>query len=391
MVLVAIVSSPASAEVTVADGEPAPSFSGPSVALLFTGDMLIHPRVSRKAAEYGRAGEAAYDFRPMFDQVRPLIEAADFAICHQEVQLGVPGRDVSPFPALAAPAEFAGALADAGFDACSTASNHATDHGDEGLRATIAVLDEAGLEHTGTAASERDAGGIIYEVPPLRIGHASYTYSVQMHGPAHEWSVNMIDPEEILADAAALKARGADFVVISLHWGQQYRVAPTDAQRSVAETLTASPDIDLIVGHHAHVLQPIEHINGTPVIFGLGNFLSNQAPSCCGINSGDGAAALVRLRAADGRWMVTAMRYVPTWVHRKGGGYIVWPTVDTTETSAPLDHLAASRARSQGQLTFNGVERSGLSVADGTAWLERDRAVGNVMKAGSRVPSGRYD
>ena len=69
--------------------------SGPSVALLFTGDMLIHPRVSRKAAEYGRAGEAAYDFRPMFDQVRPLIAAADFAICHQEVQLGVPGRDVS--------------------------------------------------------------------------------------------------------------------------------------------------------------------------------------------------------------------------------------------------------------------------------------------------------
>ncbi len=372
LVVSVVATVPASAGVTVADDEPAPSFAGPAVTLLFTGDMLIHPRVSRKGAEYGSAHGAAYDFRPMFDQVRPLVEAADFAICHQEVQLGVPGSDVSPFPALAAPSEFATALTDAGFDACSTASNHATDHGDEGLRATIQVLDEAGVQHTGTAANERDAGGTIYDVPPLRIGHASYTYGVQMHSPAHEWSVNMIDSERIVADAAALKERGADFVVISLHWGQQYRVAPTDSQRRVAETLTASPDIDLIVGHHAHVLQPIEHVNGTPVIFGLGNFLSNQAPSCCGVNSGDGAAVLVRVRAAEGDWMVTGLQYVPTWVHRKGGGYIVWPTVGATDESAPLDHLVASQARSYEQMTIDGIEHAGLSVADGTSWLSRD-------------------
>ena len=70
--------------------------------------------------------------------------------------------------------------------------------------------------------------------------------------------------------------------------------------------------------------------------------------------------------------MVTGLQYVPTWVHRKGGGYIVWPTVGATDESAPLDHLVASQARSYEQMTIDGIEHAGLSVADGTSWLSRD-------------------
>lgn len=369
-VVAALSFGPAAAPPAFAAPTPGDHIYGEEILnLVVTGDMLIHPRVSRMAQQYAAGSDAGFDFRPMFDLVRPLIAEADLAICHQEVQLGVPGIEVSPFPRIAAPAEFATAVADAGFDSCSTASNHATDHGDPGLVATIGTLDAAGIAHTGTAATPSDADGVLYEMGDLTIGHVSYTYAIQAHQPAHPWSVNLIDPDEILADTASLEARGAEFVIVSLHWGQQYRVAPTDAQRQLAERLTASGTVDLIVGHHAHVLQPVEHVNGVPVIFGLGNFLSNQAPSCCGVASGDGAAVLVKLQTVDDAWRATAMHYVPTWVYRKDGGYVIIPTVDPTDAGPLGTTLAASRERAQQQLTFDGHERPGLSVDAGIRWL----------------------
>jgi len=344
-----------------------------TLTLVVTGDMLIHPRVSQMAQQYAASSDTRFDFKPMFDLVRPLIAEADLAICHQEVQLGVPGVEVSAFPQIAAPAEFGTAIADAGYDECSTASNHATDHGDPGLVATIDTLDAAGIAHTGTAATPSDADGVLHDLDDLTIGHVSYTYGIQAHRPAHPWSVNLIDPDEILADTASLEARGADFVIVSLHWGQQYRVAPTDAQRQLAERLTASGTVDLIVGHHAHVLQPIEHVNGVPVIFGLGNFLSNQAPSCCGVASGDGAAVLLKLQTVDGAWRSTAMHYVPTWVYRKGGGYVIIPTVDPSDVGSLGSTLATSRERAQTQMTFDGLQRPGLTIEAGMRWLNGSR------------------
>ena len=345
-----------------------------TVTVLLTGDMLPHYSVSQKAAAYGRESGAAFDFRPMFDQVRDVIRAADLAICHQEVQLGVPGTPISTFPRFAAPAEFAFALADAGFDGCSTASNHATDHGNAGLVSTIETLDAAGVGHTGTAAVAEDAGGIIYELADVAIGHLSYTYAVQSHYPEHPWSVNLIDAQRIVADAEALKERGAEFVIVSMHWGQQYRHQPTNNQRRLAGEIMASSAVDLIVGHHAHVLQPIEYVNEKPVIFGLGNFLSNQGGSCCGGPAGaDGAAVLVRLRKVGDAWKTSGLSYMPTWVHRHSGGFVIWPAVGTSDETAPLRHLEASQQRSSKNLTIAGGRRPGLSAENAIGWLTIDQ------------------
>ena len=345
------------------------------MSLLVTGEMLIHPRVSRKAAEYGAAAGQDYDFSPMFDLVRPLIEEADLAICHLEVQLGVPDVEIAPFPRLAAPAEFASALSGAGFDACSTASNHANDQGNIGVHSTIAALDAAGVRHTGTATHPGDAGGELYELPQLTIGHTSYTFAIQAHRREHDWEINKIEEGAILADAAALKAAGADFVIVSLHWGAEFRHQPTGSQRKLAEALTASRNIDLIVGHHAHVLQPIEYVNDKPVLFGLGNFLSNQAPDCCGVESGDGAAVLLRLAPGREAWRVADLRYVPTWVHRRGGGYLIWPTHDAAEGMGPFRARRASADRAETVLTVGGESQEGLTVAEGIGWLRTGRAV----------------
>lgn len=353
---------------------------GESVTLLFTGDMLVHNAISRMGATYAKGTDAAFDFNPMFDQVRSVISAADLAICHQEVTLGVPGYTIGVFPALSAPGEFASAVAGAGYDGCSTASNHATDYGGAGVESTIRVLEEAGLRHTGTALTEDQSHGVLYELEDLTVGHLSATYGVQMHKPDHEWSVGLItknqitrDTDRIIRDAEALKADGADWVVVSLHWGNQYQVATTAFQRNVAEILTASDAIDMIVGHHAHVVQAIEQVNGKLVAFGLGNFLSNQSAGYSGPNTEDGVVLMVRLRSnTDGEWSLWDTVYMPTWVHRKAGGYVIWPAIGPSPAGLSPRNQEQSATRTRANLNFEGRQGGGLSAADSIAWLSTD-------------------
>lgn len=122
----------------------------------FTGDTLIHLPTAWWAAAYGESG-VAYDFRPMFDPVKPLIEAAVVALCHLEVPLTARSTGLSGYPLFSAPAVVADALAWAGYDGCSTASNHAIDQRFSGLVETFEVLEAAGLGHAGTAATEADS------------------------------------------------------------------------------------------------------------------------------------------------------------------------------------------------------------------------------------------
>src|SRR5690606_22352897 len=132
-----------------------------------------------------------------------------------------------------------------------------------GIESTLAVLDEAGLQHSGSARSELEAlAPRIYDAAGVKVGHLSFTYGTNgVPLPTDRpWAVNLIDAPQIRASAAAARAAGAEFVILSIQWGAEYQVAPTDEQRALAHTLLASPDIDLIIGSHVHVVQPIEKI-----------------------------------------------------------------------------------------------------------------------------------
>jgi poly-gamma-glutamate synthesis protein (capsule biosynthesis protein) len=247
--------------------------------MAFTGDMLIHQGVRNEAARLGEVVGRDYYFRPFLGPIEPVISGVDWAVCHMEVNLSADGTRLSGFPLFRAPGQLAFDLADVGYDACSTGSNHAVDHGFDGVVETIAVLDDAGLAHTGTAATDPgDAWGTIVEIDGALVAHLSYTYSTNgLPVPAEApWAVALIAEERILADAAAARQAGADLVVISLHWGNEYQHTLSTQQDELGDVLIASPDIDLIVGHHAHVIQPIEKIGGEWIVYGLGNLLSNQ-------------------------------------------------------------------------------------------------------------------
>jgi poly-gamma-glutamate capsule biosynthesis protein CapA/YwtB (metallophosphatase superfamily) len=263
----------------------------------------------------------------MFASIRPLVSAADLAVCHLETPLSPSGRHLSGYPRFNAPPQLAAALRAAGYDACSVASNHAMDQGFRGVAGTLAVLDRAGLRHAGTARSPREARPRLLTVRRVRVALLSYSYGLNgFRLPRRRpWLVNLLDPGRILADARAARRAGSRFTVVFLHWGQEYRSTPTPAQRGLARRLLADPSVDLIVGHHAHVVQPIRHVNGKWVAFGMGNSLSAQSAACCPAATQDGLLLEVTVVEKAGRLVVGKIGYVPTWVEHPS--YRILPVV----------------------------------------------------------------
>ncbi len=293
--------------------EPPPSRS---FTLAATGDVLLHTPVMRAAL----VGGTTRDFAPMFAEVRDELAGADWAICHMETPISPDGTDLSGYPLFNAATEIAGDLAEVGYDACDTASNHTLDQGPSGVASTLDVLDAAGIVHTGSARSAEEAANPpITEIAGVRMGHLAYTYGTNgIPVPAGApWLVNVIDVDRVLADAAALTARGAEFVVVSLQWGAEYQTAPTPTQSEQARALLGSPDIDLILGSHVHVVQPIERIGDEYVVYGMGNFISNQS-AAGGLRAAtqDGVIIHATVTETGSGFRVTELRYTPTFVSR---------------------------------------------------------------------------
>ena len=231
-----------------------------SFTIAATGDLLIHSPV----ADAARTSDG-WDFSAMFSSVAPIIRAADLAVCHVESPMSPNNSRLAYYPAFIVPRELAEAIAYAGYDTCSLASNHATDAGQEGIVGTIGALERAQVAHAGMALSPEDRDEVtLLEVGEATVAHLSYTYGFN-NGELREeeaYLSNVIDEAAILDEATRARAEGADFVVLSLHWGTSYVTAPSEDQTTIGPRLLASPNIDLILGHHAHVVQPVTEVGG---------------------------------------------------------------------------------------------------------------------------------
>jgi poly-gamma-glutamate synthesis protein (capsule biosynthesis protein) len=275
-----------------------------------TGDLLIHTGVARQALANG--GGRRYAFGPMFASIRGPIAGADLALCHIETPL-VPGP-VRGYPSFRSPPALARSVRAAGWDACSTASNHSLDAGQYGVNTTLRALGRAGLRHAGTARSARERRGLaILDVKGVRVAFLSYTAVTNGQSVPRAWSVDWATPGRILADARRARRDGADAAIVNLHWGEEYRHSTTPSQRSLADRLTRSRDVAAIVGQHAHVVQPIRFVHGKPVVFGEGNLISNQSSPAA---AQDGLVALIDFVTRGDRVTATRVRYLPTFVRR---------------------------------------------------------------------------
>ena len=293
-----------------------------TATLVMGGDLLWHNTVWASAEEdHARTGQGArYDFDPMFAALRPLVASADLALCHEEVPFAAPGQPPQNFPVFAAPPTAASWIGSFGFDGCTTASNHSLDQGYDGLVRTADLLERAGVEHVGTfrTRAERRRPVIFETVDGVRIGVVAGTFGTNGFPLpfGREWSVSMWDAPNLLAQARAARRAGADVVVVHLHGGDEYNHLPNPAQVALVERLTRSPDVDLVLGEHAHVVQPITRVNGKWVVYGMGNMVAQQDPARPDTYQG----LLVRFTFSErrsGRYDVTRAEYVPI-------GWNVW-------------------------------------------------------------------
>ena len=290
------------------------------ITMAFVGDILPHsPLVAR--AQRNDEG-----FSPMFDDITPLISSVDLAICHLETPIAPQGEALSTFPFFGVPPTITEAIAKAGFDRCSTASNHTYDRGVKGIDETVNALLANNVAQSGMARTPNEIKPQTFSVKGVTLSHLSYTFSY--NGLAlpqdQEWRSALIDTDRILRDARTAREMGADAVIVSMHWGNEMSHQLNSQQTSVANALTKSGDVDLIVGHHAHVVQPIEKVNNVWVIYGMGNVLSNlptdeRWPAS---SQDSGVFTTTMRRDTAGNISFDTPVVHPTWVDKQNGWII---------------------------------------------------------------------
>ena len=288
--------------------------------LVATGDVLLHTALWEQAsADAAAAGRTGHDFRPILAGIRPVVSGADVAICHMETPVAPPGGPYSSYPSFSVPPEITEALTATGYDACTTASNHTYDQGAEGVDRTLAALDASGIQHVGSARTRQEAAKTtLLDVRGPDVALLSYTYGFNgIPAPNGEtWRSNPIDEARILADASTARRHGAEVVVVALHWGDEYRHDPNAQQRTFAPKLIRSPNIDLLLGHHAHVVQPVESIDGEWVVYGMGNLVSNQGSQ--GPEKLEGLLVRFTFTETANGWRATKAEYAPVLTDDRG-------------------------------------------------------------------------
>jgi poly-gamma-glutamate synthesis protein (capsule biosynthesis protein) len=376
LALTALLAAAAACQAQLQEQADRPGRSAPSAAdsrgftLVASGDVLPHGRIVDRARF--DAGGWGYDFAPMLSGIRPVVAGADLALCHMQTVFGVDG-DYSGHPAFRSPPQVAQGLAAAGYDGCSTASDHSLDDGAQGITRTLDALDRAGVRHAGTARAEAEARAVtLYQAGPAKVAHLAYTQDTggRATPPGQPWAVDVIDQEQILADARAAREAGADVVVVSLHWGTEWQDEPDRRQLALAKELTAAatrgrPDIDLILGTHAHVPQAYEKVNGTWVVYGMGDQIAGQPKNRAGAADPRGnRSTLGRFTFAPParpgeRWQVTKAEFVPQLFDIDAGR-----AVNLNQAIAHGADLRGMRDRIRQVVLSRGAAQDGLVMGE---------------------------
>lgn len=287
-----------------------------TVTINYSGDLLWHNTLWAAAEIDARsAGQQGMDFVPQLAALTPYVSAADVAICHSEVPFAPEGGPFQNYPLFAAPPAIATALPQIGWDVCTTSSNHSLDLGLAGLQRTIALHEENGILTAGTYASQesRDVPVVFTTSEGVRVAIVSSTFGtngIPMPEDA-PWSVALMDIDDVLAQAERAGAV-SDIVVVHMHAGAEYQSTPDAQQREFAEAVTASPDVDLVIGQHAHVVQPISQVNGKWVAYGAGNLIAQSGPPKP--LTYDGYLATFTFTESETGFLATAAEFAPTFI-----------------------------------------------------------------------------
>lgn len=241
------------------------------LSLIMIGDSLIHEAVYADAHN-----ENGFDFKPMFQYVKPIISKYDLAFYNQESILGGSEIGLSTYPQFNSPYEVGDAFIDMGFNIVSLANNHTLDRGERAIKNSRDYWNSKGVLVNGSATSyeERNNFKIMKKnnITYTMLAYTDYTNGLSTYG--NDYLVNRINFDVIKSDIEAVRDK-VDVLMVSVHFGEEYNLNVTQRQREVAEFL-AENGVDIVIGHHTHVVGKIDYIGDTLVIYSLGNFISAQ-------------------------------------------------------------------------------------------------------------------
>ena len=246
------------------------------MSLVAVGDTLIHAALYLDAAR----GNNTYDFSYMFTDIQPLIKNYDLKYYNQETIIGGKNLGVSHYPRFNSPDEIGENLVNIGFNLVSLANNHTMDKDEAGILYSVDFWKkQEGVVVSGQSDSFEDRNNIkIHEQNGIKYAFIAYTDMTNgLPVPAgKEYLVNVYSDEQAKIDIESIRDK-VDVVIVSMHWGEEYTHTPTYSEKREAQYL-ASLGVDLIIGSHPHVIQPVDYIDDTLVLYSLGNFVSGQSP-----------------------------------------------------------------------------------------------------------------
>jgi poly-gamma-glutamate capsule biosynthesis protein CapA/YwtB (metallophosphatase superfamily) len=294
---------------------PAPSsllFRPDTISLTFMGDAMMHQEQIRRA--YDKDSET-YSFHEYLDPLDSLIRNADLAIANAEFTLA--GMPYSGYPCFSAPDEYADYLRDSGIDIFLTANNHILDKGEDGLRRTLTAYSHKGIFRAGTALSAKEdslCNPLMLAVRGVRIAFVNATYGTNVPLTKGSLVVHKLDSADVAYSMNMAKARGADLIIALPHWGTEYSLTHSRNQRYWAGFFVRH-GADIVIGSHPHVVQDTQTIDGVPVIYSLGNIISNMSAKDTRI----GLAVTLRIAVSESRkCTLLEPEYTFTWCARPG-------------------------------------------------------------------------
>ncbi|MDO4963844.1 MAG: CapA family protein [bacterium] len=249
------------------------------LSLLAVGDVLIHESVYKDAYING-----TYDFHKMFEDIEPIIKKYDLKFCNQESTIGGNTLGISGYPSFNSPDEIGDEIVNLGFNLISLANNHALDKGVDAVMYSNSFWKTKNVVTSGAYSTKDERDDIkVYEKNGIKYAFLAYT-TLSNNNIDNDYIINMYDESRVKSDIEKIKDK-TDLIIVSMHWGEEYTNTPTQSQRQIAQYLS-SLGVNIIIGHHPHVVQPVEYIDSTLVIYSLGNFISNQL--VVGVNEGTG-------------------------------------------------------------------------------------------------------
>ena len=318
--------------------------------ILSTGDVLMHIQLIRS----GLQEDGSYNYDYMFRFIKDYVESADLAMANLETTTAGPAKPYQGNPLFNCPDEIDDALKNAGFDVLMTANNHCFDTTADGFLRTIEVARSKGFDVIGTMATAEEPKYIIKDVGGIKVGIVCYTYETSdgsgshpalngnpMYGATYE-NINCYRPanpqsmyDEVKTYLAEMEETGVDATILYIHWGpNEYELYANQKHQQIAQKL-CDLGIDVIVGGHPHVVQPMDLLTSTEdpehktiVLYSMGNAVSNQRlgniSSVTTAHTEDGVLFSVTFcKYSDGTVYVQGVDLIPTWIHLTDNYYIL--------------------------------------------------------------------